>query len=226
LVSFALLNAFNISSKLKKIAIEVANEMFEEKVVTTSNFSDYFGSVYIDETEVPDNASGDVTYYGLGFCVGIFALMFVIIYVSRIKGTTNFRKNPEKLQEIKEELADLTDNPYSKLKVYLTRKYVMAKLTGLIAIPYKDIIWEYTQVHYRNGVAMNKSLIICTKDKKKLVIATGSPDDSNIEEIINKSDSNIEEIMVEIQDNNPEVKIGYTKENRLFFKNYTKENIN
>lgn len=205
---------FKTPSKLKQLAIEAANEIFEEKVVTTSNFANYFGTVYIDETDVPDNTSGDATLYGIGFCVGIFALMFVIIYVSRMKGTVSFRKNPEKYEELKEELAGMNDNPYAKLKVYLTSKYIIAKSSAVIAIPYKDVIWEYTTIHYRNGVAMNKSLTICTKDKKKIIIATSSPEDANIDEI-----------MVEIQDRNEEVKIGYTKENRQFFRDYRKDNL-
>lgn len=213
---------FKTPSNLRKLAIEAANEIYSggeeeestSKKITTSNFTEYFGSVYIDETEVPANTSGDPTFYGLGFCVGIFALMFVIIYVSRMKGTVSFRKNPEKYEELKEELSALTDNPYKKLKVYLTSKYVIAKTSAVLAIPYKDVIWEYTQIHYRNGVAMNKTLIICTKEKKKIALATSGPDDMNIDEI-----------MVEIQDRNEEVKIGYTKENRQFYRDYKKENI-
>lgn len=205
---------FKTPASLKKIAIEELNEIYENNEVTSSNFTEYFGKVYIDETEIPTNTSGDATLYGIGFCVGIFALMFVIIYVSRMKGTINFRKNPEKYEELKEELASLTDNQYSKLKVYLTSKYIIAKSSAVIAIPYKDVIWEYTTIHYRNGVAMNKSLTICTSNKKKIVIATSGPNDTDIDEM-----------MVEIQDRNENVKIGYTKENRQYYRDYRKENI-
>lgn len=205
---------FRTLPDLKKLAIEGANEIFEEKTINSSNFSDYFGTVYIDETEVPTNSSGDPTFYGIGFCVGIFALMFGIIYFSRMRGTISARKNPELMQELRDELASLNDNQFGKLKVYLTSKYIIGKASAVIAIKYEDVIWEYSEIHKRNGVEMNKSLIICTKNKKKIVLATSGP-----------SDMAIDEIMVEIQDRNEAVKIGYTKENRQFYRDYRKDNL-
>ncbi len=56
--------------------------------------------------------------------------------------------------------------------------------------------------------------MLCTKNKKKLSVAVGGANDSNIDEI-----------MVEIKDKNDNVRIGYTKENRDFYKNYRKEEL-
>lgn len=204
---------FTIPYELKKIAIEAGNEAFEEKVLTYSNFEDYVGNVYIDEVDKPENDTTS-TLYGLSLIVGLFTLALIISCVSQILRTRKVTGNKELMEELKNELTDLTDNTYKKLKIYLTSKYIVSKSGGIEAFEYKDVIWEYSQIRYVNGIASGKSLILCTKDKKKHTLAsTGANDNS------------IDEIMIEIKDKNPNVRIGYTKENRDFFKEYQKEEM-
>lgn len=202
---------FNIPSNLKKLAIEVANEdLYEKETFTNSNFEDYVGRVYIDETDRPDSSDADLAI-GIGIIAGVFTIVLIIAAISQFVNSRKALKDPELLEEIKAELQALDDNPYKKLKIYLTSRYVVSKYGGLEAIRYRDIIWVYPQIRYTNGVASGKSLIVCTTDKKKHALASSGPNDASIDEI-----------MTEIRDKNPEVRIGYTKENREFFKNYQK----
>lgn len=202
---------FKIPSNLKKLAIEVANEdIYEKELFTNENFEDYVGSVYIDETDRPDDSDADLAI-GIGIIAGVFTVVLIITSISQFVSSRKTVKNKELLEELRTELQGLDDNPYKKLKIYLTSKYVISKYGGLEAIQYRDIIWEYPQIRYTNGVASGKSLVICTSDKKKHALASTGPNDASIDEI-----------MTEIRDKNPEVRIGYTKENREFFKNYQK----
>lgn len=145
---------------------------------------------------------------------GLFTIILGGTAISQVLRTSKITKNKELVEDAKLELESLTDNPYKKLKIYLTNKYIISKSGGLHIIEYKDVIWEYSLIRYVNGIAQSKSLMLCTKNKKKLSIAVGTANDSNIDEI-----------MVEIKDKNDNVKIGYTKENREFYKNYQKESL-
>lgn len=204
---------YSIPSKLKKLAIESANEAIQDEgnKLTYSNFNDYVGSVYLDETLEPE---GHITnnLLAFGIIAGVFAIVLVFASVSQLMRARKLTKNTELMEELRQELADLDDNPYKKLNMYLTRKYIISKSGGISVYEYKDVIWEYATVRYVNGVAQGRSLMLCTKDKKKYTMAgTGA------------NDTAIDEIMTEIKDKNPEVRIGFTKENREFFKNYKKE---
>ncbi len=199
---------FSQPTQMKQLAVEAANEAFEETKFTYSNISDYVGSVYIDETELPDEDTS-VMLVGFSIMSGVFVLVFgITLLIQRIRewGITS---NKELMEQLKMELEDLTDNPYKKQKIYLTSKHIISKSGGLSVLEYNQIIWMYSQIRYVNGVAQGKTLIACTKSKRKYTLATTGPNDMNIEEI-----------MTEIKDRNEEVRIGYTKENREFYRNY------
>ena len=204
---------FDISSKLKKVAIEAVNEMYQnaEEKVTNSNFAEYLGYVYVDETEEPNNQTIN-NLQGIGIIAGMFFIIFGVIFIVQKVRSIKVTRNKELMEELRNELADLNDDEYGKLKVYLTSKYIISKTSGIEIIQYKDVIWEYSQIRYVNGTAQGKTLIVCTKDKKRHSVA-----------IAGANDARIDEIMVAIKDRNENVKIGFTKENREFFKNYQKE---
>lgn len=202
---------FRIPAKLKSLALEAAEEAFENNEMTVSNFENYVGTVYIDETMKPENNTIN-NLYGVGLIFGFFTIGMIIVSVSQIVRTRKVTKNKELMEELRNELMDLNDDTYKKLKIYLTNKYIIARSGGILAFEYKDIIWEYATVRYVNGTAQGRALMLCTKDKTKYTVAATSANDTAIDEI-----------MAEIKDKNPNVRIGFTQENREFFKNYQKE---
>lgn len=204
---------FSIPNNLKSIAIKAGNEAFEKDILTYSNFEDYVGTVYIDETQKPEGNITE-TLYIFGIFIGVFTTFLVIASISQYIKMKKFTGNTELVEEIRNELAGLTDNTYKKQKVYLTNKYIISKTGAIEIFEYKDIIWEYCQTRYVNGVAQGKSLVLCTRDKKRHGIAATGPNDASIDEI-----------MMEISDKNENVRIGFTKENRQFFKEFQKEVI-
>ena len=138
----------------------------------------------------------------------------IITSASQIARTRKFTKNKELVEDVREELRSMNDDAYGKLKIYLTNKYIVSKTGGISIFEYKDVIWVYATVRYVNGVAQGRSLMLCTKDKKKVTMAATGPNDTALDEI-----------MTEIHDKNPNVRIGFTKENREYFKEYQKENM-
>lgn len=202
---------FAIPSKLKKLAIEATDEMFEDNEITYSNFEDYVGNVYIDETVKPE---GHITtnLYGVGTIVGVFAFFMIITSISQIVRTRKVTKDKELIEDVKEELRNMSDDQYGKLKIYLTNKYIISRTGGISIFEYKNVIWVYATVRYVNGRAQGRALMLCTKDKKKYTMAGTGPNDTAIDEI-----------MTEIHDKNHNVRIGFTEENRQYFKDYQKE---
>ena len=206
---------FKISASLKRLAIEAANEGVEDSAdkMTTANFENYVGSVYIDETKKPTDDTSS-TFYGMGTIAAIFTICLAIAAITQILNVRKITKNTELMEELRNELSSNTDDTYKKLKLYLTDRYVISRTAGIEAFTYKDVIWEYSLIRYVNGVAQGKTLIIFTRDKKRHNLAATGPNDERIEEI-----------MTEISDKNPNVRVGYTKENRQFFKEFKKEQM-
>ena len=206
---------FKIPSKLKTLAANELTEVFKDSEnpikVTTSNLAEYVGDAYLDETEIPNNETENGAQ-AVGILAGLFALIFGGIAISQSFRTSKVTKNKELMEELKEELISMNDNPYKKLKIYLTNKYIISRYGGLEVFEYKNVIWAYALVRYQNGSAVGRTLMLCTKDKKRHSVAPTSANDPALDEI-----------MTEIHDKNPEVRLGFTKENREYFKQYQKE---
>ena len=126
---------YSIPSKLKKLAIEAANEAIQDddNKITNSNFNDYVGRVYIDETIKPE---GHITnnLLGFGIIIAFFAVALVIASVSQLIKARKLTKNTELMEELRQELASLDDNPYKKLHMYLTNRYIISKSGRSICI--------------------------------------------------------------------------------------------
>lgn len=203
---------FKIPNDLKKLAISGYNEAMEEKVLTTSNFEEYMGSVYLDETITPDSDTGN-TLMGIAviaFMLGFALLIPYIIYIVKASKVDKTR-----LEEAREELKSTSAKAYPKQSIYLTDKYVISNYNGLYVLEYKEILWVYNLINYYRGTAMGKTLMAYTSDNKRIGIGyTG-----------NVSNQTIEGIMAEIQAKNPTLRIGYTDDNITYFKNYKKGKI-
>lgn len=204
---------YSISSSLKKVAIEAVNEIYKdaEEKVTYSNFSTYLGAVYIDETESPENDTVN-TLQAIAIVSGMFLVVFGGIFISQKISSHKVTGNKELMEELRNELADLIDYEYGKLKIYLTNKYIISKTGGISVFEYKNVVWVYNQIRYVNGAAQGRTLILCTKDKKRHSVAYAGANDARVDEI-----------MIAIHDKNENVRVGFTKENREYFKNLQKE---
>lgn len=202
---------YDDEAELKKLAISAYNEGLPAgaEKLTLSNFKDYLGSTYLDEVITP-TSSETTTLMGIGIGVGILALVFVIIYTSQLIRLKSTLKKYN-IEELKEELSNCNIDEYKKQNVYLTNKYVISTINGLDVFEYKDILWIYNEKRKQNGILLGVWIIACTKDKKKIQIASAKKDDILIQ------------IMSRIKEKNQDMLVGFTSDNVKQYKELTKK---
>ena len=203
---------FKIPSDLKKLGIEAYNEAYEEEILTRSNFEEFVGNVYLDETYTPqtDNASVLIVLAFFAFICAIF--IFIAFILQKVKAS---KIDKVRMEEAKEELRSTSVKVYSKQKMYLTDKYIVSNYGGLHIYEYSEVLWLYNLINYYRGIATGKSLMAGLTNKKK--VAIGYSRDVN--------NQTLEEIMDKILEKNKTVRIGFTDENQKYFKDYKKGNL-
>lgn len=194
-----------IPSDLKKIAIDAYNTLYDEKILNTSNFSDYLGVVYLDTFESPMT---DLTTE-LIVCLPTLIIGAIVIFVY-FRKNTNTKKCIEKLEGKWEEVLreiDASDSFYfKKAKVYITRNYIVSYVGGLEVYLHSDIVWIYPHEYRYNGSLSQKSIMIVTKNGKAHKLATVSASKKNL--------NTFDEMYDTLMNRMPNVLSGYTKENK------------
>lgn len=200
-----------IPSDIKKLAIEAYNENVEEDYqISSSDFANYFGLVYLDETE-PDFVSTICLVIGgivsmVGFC------MFIGNGINSLRLKSRLKKiNDEDWEILNRELDSDSAFYYKSAKLSLTEHYIVDFAHGLKIIKYDDLLWMYKYEYRYNGVNTQLSIILYTSDKKRHVIAS-LPGYTKKSKEINK------EIMETLMEKNKNMVVGYNKENRKYMK--------
>ncbi len=196
-----------IPSDIKKLALEAYNEAVDkENKITSSEFADYFGLIYLDETEV-DYMQVILLLVGvIGWFAGLGGAISQVIVVIRLNRT--IKKFDEKEWEtINKEMESDDAFYYKNAKLALTKNYLIDFAGGFKPIKYRDILWMYKYEYRYNGVKTQMSIILYTEDKKRHVVAA-LPGYTKKSKVVN------EEIMETILKKNEKMLVGYTKENR------------
>ena len=196
-----------IPSDIKKLALEAYNEAVDkENEITSSEFGDYFGLIYLDETET-DYMQVILLLVGvIGWFAGLAGTISQIIVVVRLNKT--IKKFDEKEWEtINKEMESDDAFYYKNAKLALTKNYIIDFAGGFKPIKYRDILWMYKYEYRYNGVKTQVSIILYTEDKKRHVVAA-LPGYTKKSKEVNK------EIMETIMQKNEKMLVGYTKENR------------
>lgn len=196
-----------IPADIKKLALEAYNEeQDKEHRISSSEFGDYFGLIYLDETEV-DFVQVIMLLVGMiGWIAGLCGTIAQLIIVIRLNKT--IKKFDEKEWEIiNQELEDNDAFYYKNAKLALTKSYVIDFSRGFKPIKYSDILWMYKYEYRYNGVNTQLSIILYTNDKKRQVVAA-LPGYTKKSKVVNQ------EIMETIMKKNEKMLVGYTKENR------------
>lgn len=199
-------------SELKRLAISAYNENLEESAekLTTTNFKDYLGSTYLDETKTPFDSTA-TTFIGVGIGAAIISAIFLIIYISQATKVKSTLKKYD-IEDLKDALNNCDMNEYKKQSIYLTNKYLISTLNGLDVFEYKDILWIYNEKRKQNGVSLGVWLIVCTADRKRIQVGRAQKDDILIE------------IMTKIKEKNQDILVGFTGDNNKQYKELTKKN--
>ena len=202
---------YNDPEELKKLAISAYNQGLsaDAEKLTNSNFQDYLGSTYLDETKTP-NDSTVTALIGIGIGLAILSSIFLIISISNIKKLKSTLKKYD-AEELKEELNNINIEEYKRQSVYLTNKYIISTINGLGVLEYSDILWMYNEKRRQNGIVVGVWIMARTRDNKKILIASDMKEDILIE------------IMTKIKEKNHEILIGFTGENNKEYKKLLKE---
>lgn len=201
---------YNDPADLKRLAISAYNQGLsaDAERLTNSNFKDYLGSTYLDETKTPNDGTS-TTLIGIGIGVAILASIFLIIYISQtVKLKSTLKKY--NAEELKEELNNINTNEYKKQSIYLTNKYIISTINGLDVLEYSDILWVYNEKRRNNGIVVGIWIMACTKNNKRIQIASAMKEDILIE------------IMAKIKERNQDILIGFTNENSKQYKELVK----
>lgn len=197
-----------IPSDIKKLAIEAYNEgRDKENQITSADFSKYFGTLYIDETEV-DPAQVVLLLVGIiGWMVGFIMTIAQVIGIVKLRGTIK-KMDDTVWEDINRELEEEEAFYYKSAKLALTKNYIVDFARGLKVYKYSDLLWMYRYELRQNGINSQMSIILFIKgDKKRHVVASTVGYTKKSKEI-NK------EIMDAIMEKNKKMLVGYTKENR------------
>lgn len=202
---------YNDPAELKKLAMSAYNQSLsaDAEKLTNSNFKDYLGSTYLDETKTP-NDSTVTALIGIGIGLAILSSIFLIISISNIKKLKSTLKKYD-AEELKEELNNINIEEYKRQSIYLTNKYIISTINGLSVLEYSDILWMYNEKRRQNGIVVGIWIMARTKNNKKILIASDMKEDILIE------------IMTKIKEKNHEILIGFTGENNKQYKKLVKE---
>ncbi len=200
-----------IPSDIKKLALEAYNENVEkENQLTSSEFNEFFGVLYLDQTEV-DPAMVICLIVGIiAWMTGFICFITQIILFIRLKGKLK-KISDEDFEKLNEELDAEEAFYYKNAKLSLTKSYIVDFAHGLKVIKYSDLLWMYKYEYRYNGVNTQLSIILYTEDKKRHVVAA-------LPGYTKKSKELNREIMESIMDKNQKMLVGYTKENRAKMK--------
>lgn len=180
-----------ITDEIKRIAV---GEFGSEGPVTSLNFEDYFGYVYLD------TAAMSVQW----IVVFIWGIVFVTMLSIWLSGVFKTKKMIKKYSQSEwEQIGMQLDNPdslyYKKEKLYLVNDY-MVHVAGPEVIKYDDVAWVYRHVITTNGVPAYY-VHLYTKDKKQRKIQVRNEDAAD-------------EIILFVASKNSEARVGFTLENK------------
>lgn len=197
--------AKTIPSDMREITINQYNKMFGSEKLTSANFQDYLGTVYLDTYEKPMDEP-------LISCMAaipqlfVALILFIIFYSTRRRTKKNITRLGDEWDSVLQEVDSSDCIHYKKAKIYLTRSYLISYQNGLEVFNYENIVWVYPHEYRYNGRVNQKSMFIVLKNSKARKLAT-----------VNASKKNLimfDEMYESFLNRVPNVLSGYTKENK------------
>ncbi len=189
------------------LALETYNDGLDtDKQITSDDFLNYFGGVYLD---VANNKDNYILFLTLGLTLLFTSLITLIIsIISKIKSNKLLKNiDVKELKKIDKELNEKEAIYYKKCHVILAKNYLITFIGSVQKINYKDIIWAY------EGEIKPKGFTIV----RTIIIKTNTNNDINIAEITGMSEKNIKtinEILTALSTKNKNILIGKTTENK------------
>lgn len=186
-----------MDESIQNLVLLNAIKVFEKDELNADNFSENLGKYYVKENFVDERM---ITLYKISALTGVFFLVVAFGYL--LPGILKVRKtlkDEDLLEELRTELQNLTDMPYKKQHLYLTRNYVVF---GIQAIKYEEIVWAYCVKETSYGINVGENLVVHTKDNQKHIVASIAGMKSDV----------LKDILADLKRKNEGIRIGYHEE--------------
>ncbi len=206
-----------ITSDIKKLALDTYNEGLEDdKKISSSDFNDYFGGVYLDTTEIN---STSVVLMVIGVITGMMTWVYLLLFVIRKVQTTRVLKkiDDSELEKIEKELDDKEAFHYEKAHLILTKNYIVSLTGKLLFLKYKDVIMMYEHRLRQYGFTTTKSLMVMDRLGKVRPIV-------QVDGVTKKSKAIINEVAETVASKNENIIVGYTSDNLKKAREIAKKN--
>ena len=205
-----------ISNELKEFAIDAINDLYDEKWLTSENFENYVGNVYLEAAK-KNNITLLEGFYKISslpimgsiitFIVGLFLRIF------GKKGNKSYKEAAMNTWETKDDFWDEINDPSTiwleNVKTYLTDKHIIFMDSHLSILDYEDIEIVYPTEHYVNHSPDNITLTIGTNMNTKYDICRGSMRRKKIDATKESHRKIIEKII----EKKPSCLVGYNQAN-------------
>ncbi len=194
-----------IPNDLKKIAMEAYNTIYIDQPITSDTFSNYLGIVYLDTFLNPMNTL--LSNMAILFPILLISILLFLLYFKKRWAIKNcMLQLKEEWDKVLNELNFQDTIFYKKLKLYITKNYIVNYTKGLKIYSYKDIVWFYPHEYRYNGRINQKSIVLVTKDSKTHKMVTLGAGKKNL--IL------FDEIYNTLLKRLPNTLSGYNKENK------------
>lgn len=181
--------------------------------VTDTEYTDFFGTYYLDEGTNPGNIDMALFVIGAAF-TGIILLTLIAITASV---RSRYKKSDERLYALGKsddaefEFTAIDNLRFEKSKLILSEHFAYAGSTGVVA-SYEDIVWLYKYVQRNHGVVVSTQLIAGLINGRTGALASRFVTDELIEQAVAK-----------ILRQNPNVLVGYSFDNARQYRAKVKE---
>lgn len=196
-----------VTGVLTPMEAELVEYGAEYMEMTETDFTDAFGSFYLDVTAPSPSSNSAWMWFTFAFFSGLMALCFGIVSHSQAKPAKQTLRRLAATGEtdaVAQELNNPANLAYPKNKVIFTDHYLVAPAGGAI-VRYEDILWCYITVQRTYFVATAQFLTIKTANRETFNIAGDKPG--------NRQTGIARGTMEEIARRNPSVLLGHTTDN-------------
>ncbi len=168
--------------------------------VTNTEYTDYFGSCYLDEGSVPESTAMFIYIAGSFF----FGLVLLVMLIQSATAGSSYKKSDERLYALglkdnaEFEFTGVGNQRFEKPKLVLSEHFLYSGSARAV-IPYTDILWLYQRVQRHYGIPVSRLLIAGLYNGKSVTVSSRGV-----------TDELLSAVSAAAKAQNPDILIGYS----------------
>ena len=181
--------------------------------VANTDYTDYFGSCYLDEGTTPENSMQAILIAGSI----VFGIVLFIMLIQAASTNASYKKSDERLYTLglkdnaEFEFTNITNQRFEKAKLVLSEHFLYSGSSRSV-IPYADILWMYQRVQRHNGIAVGRYLVAGLYNGKSINVVSRGLNDELMNTVLNT-----------VKAHNPDMLIGYSLDYARQYRAHVKE---